>query len=101
MSRCAPRRCSPERAGRVMELKDSVFLVTGGGSGLGAATGRRLAAGGARVVLVDVNVDGGQAVAAELGDAGVFVKADVGDEEQVRAAVAEAERRYGALHGAV
>jgi NAD(P)-dependent dehydrogenase (short-subunit alcohol dehydrogenase family) len=84
-----------------MELRDSVFLVTGGGSGLGAATARRLAAGGARIVLADVNVDGGQAVAADLGQAAVFVKADVGDEGQVRAAVEEAQRRYGGLHGAI
>jgi NAD(P)-dependent dehydrogenase (short-subunit alcohol dehydrogenase family) len=84
-----------------MELKDSVFLVTGGGSGLGAATARRLVSGGARVVLADVNVDGGQAVAGDLGEAAVFVKADVGDEGQVRAAVEEAERRYGGLHGAI
>jgi NAD(P)-dependent dehydrogenase (short-subunit alcohol dehydrogenase family) len=84
-----------------MELKDSVFLVTGGGSGLGAATARRLVSGGARVVLADVNVDGGQAVAGDLGEAAVFVKADVGDEGQVRAAVEEAERRHGGLHGAI
>jgi NAD(P)-dependent dehydrogenase (short-subunit alcohol dehydrogenase family) len=84
-----------------MELKDSVFLITGGGSGLGAATARRLAEGGARIVLVDVNVDGGNAVAAELGSAGVFVQADVGDESEVRGAVDEAQARFGALHGAV
>jgi NAD(P)-dependent dehydrogenase (short-subunit alcohol dehydrogenase family) len=84
-----------------VELRDSVFLVTGGGSGLGAATARRLAHEGARIVLVDVNVDGGQAVAAELGSAGVFVKADVADELQVRAAIDEAQGRFGGLHGAV
>jgi NAD(P)-dependent dehydrogenase (short-subunit alcohol dehydrogenase family) len=84
-----------------MELKDSVFLVTGGGSGLGAATARRLAAGGARIVLADVNVDGGQAVAAEIGQAAVFIEADVGNEAQVRSAVEEAETRFGGLHGAV
>jgi NAD(P)-dependent dehydrogenase (short-subunit alcohol dehydrogenase family) len=84
-----------------MQVRDHVFLVTGGGSGLGAATARRLAAGGAKVALIDVNVSGGRAVAADLGTTGCFIEADVCDEAQVRAAVDEACRRYGGLHGAV
>ncbi len=84
-----------------MQLRDSVFLVTGAGSGLGAATARRLAAGGARVVLVDVNVEGGRAVATGLGSAGCFIEADVCDEAQVKAAVDAALTSWGALHGAI
>ena len=84
-----------------MQLQDSVFLVTGGGSGLGAATARHLAQAGARAVVVDMNVKGGCAVAAELGDHGTFVEADVCDEAQIVSAIAQARKRYGALHGAV
>ncbi|HEV7802205.1 MAG TPA: 3-hydroxyacyl-CoA dehydrogenase [Burkholderiales bacterium] len=84
-----------------MQLRDKVFLVTGAGSGLGAATARRLASGGARVVLVDVNAAGGRAVAAELGASACYVEADVCDEDQVKAAVDEARQRWGTLHGAI
>jgi NAD(P)-dependent dehydrogenase (short-subunit alcohol dehydrogenase family) len=84
-----------------MQVRDSAFLVTGAGSGLGAATARRLAGAGARVALVDVNVAGGREVARELGAAAFFVEADVCDEGEVRAAVTEARARYGDLHGAI
>ena len=84
-----------------MQLQDSVFLVTGGGSGLGAATARRLAHTGARAVVIDMNLKGGRAVAAELGDQAIFVEADVCDEAQVAAAIAQARTRYGAVHGAI
>src|SRR5688500_1082126 len=84
-----------------MKIQGSVFLVTGGGSGLGAATARRLVASGGQVVVVDVNVDGGRAITSELGAAAHFVEADVRDEAAIRAAVTEARTRYGALQGAV
>src|SRR5690349_21188556 len=78
-----------------MKLTGSVALVTGGASGLGAATARRLAAGGARVVIVDRDEAKGQALAAELGQthdkAGIaFAKADVTDAAQVEAALTAA-----------
>ena len=84
-----------------MKVEGSVFLVTGGGSGLGAATVRKLVSAGAKIVLVDVNVDGGRAVASELGAATRFMEADVRDEAAVRAAVTEARTHHGALHGVV
>ena len=84
-----------------METRDRVFLITGAGSGLGAATAQRLARAGARLVLVDVNVAGGNAVASAVGEQACFVQADVCREEDVSAAIAEARHRYGALHGAV
>jgi NAD(P)-dependent dehydrogenase (short-subunit alcohol dehydrogenase family) len=71
-----------------MKLSGSVVLVTGGASGLGAATVRRLVAGGARAVIVDRD-DRGAAFAAELGQ--TFAKADVTDPAQVEAAVSAAE----------
>ena len=84
-----------------MEIGRHVFLVTGGGSGLGAATARRLAQRGGSVIVLDVNVDGGRRVAAELGSSARFIEADVRDEAAVRAAVAEARAHHGALHGVV
>ena len=74
-----------------MQLADSVALVTGGASGLGAATVRRLAAGGARVVIVDRDLARGTALAEELGaDRARFAQADVADAAQVEAAIAAA-----------
>jgi NAD(P)-dependent dehydrogenase (short-subunit alcohol dehydrogenase family) len=79
-----------------MDIKGTVALITGGASGLGAATARRLFDGGASVVLVDLPASAGDAFAAELtasapdpasGRTAVFVPADVTDEAQVQAAV--------------
>lgn len=67
-----------------------VALVTGGASGLGEATVRRLVQDGARCLIVDRNVERGEAVSAELGDAVEFAEADVCDEAQVQAAVTQA-----------
>jgi NAD(P)-dependent dehydrogenase (short-subunit alcohol dehydrogenase family) len=72
-----------------MHIDRAAALVTGGASGLGLATARRLAASGAVVTIVDLPTSAGAEVAAELG--GVFAAADVTSEEQVRAAVAAAE----------
>jgi NAD(P)-dependent dehydrogenase (short-subunit alcohol dehydrogenase family) len=71
-----------------MKLHGSVALVTGGASGLGAATVRRLAAGGAKVVIVDRDEARGAQLANELGQ--TFAKADVTDAAQVEAALAQA-----------
>ena len=71
-----------------MQINDStVALVTGGASGLGGATVRRLHAEGAAVVIVDLPSSPGQALADELGDMARFVAADVRDEAQVQAAI--------------
>jgi len=83
-----------------MELKNSVALVTGGASGLGLATARRLIAGGARVVLADRNVEQGAAAASELGDAARFAEVDVTSEAAVTAAIDKA-RELGPLRIAV
>src|SRR2546425_6787469 len=89
------RRCTP------MKIQGKSALVTGGASGLGAATVRMLAAHGAKVMIGDVNEDLGQHLAQELGAAAAFVKADVTNEEQVRGAVEETVKRHGGLHIAV
>lgn len=73
-----------------MKLAGSVALVTGGASGLGAATARRLAAGGARVLIADRDDERGAALAAELGAGAAFAKMDVTDPAQVAAAIAAA-----------
>ncbi len=77
-----------------MQINDStVALVTGGASGLGGATVRRLHAEGAAVVIVDLPSSPGQALADELGDMAQFVPADVRDEAQVQAAIDAAGER--------
>lgn len=73
-----------------MEIKGCSALVTGGASGLGEATVRRLVAAGAKAVIVDRNPDKGELLAKELGDSVVFAEADVSDPEQVQAAVERA-----------
>jgi 3-hydroxyacyl-CoA dehydrogenase / 3-hydroxy-2-methylbutyryl-CoA dehydrogenase len=69
-----------------MQIEGSGALVAGGASGLGAATVRRLVAGGAHVVIADLNEDGGRALARELGARATFVATDVTDEAAVAAA---------------
>jgi NAD(P)-dependent dehydrogenase (short-subunit alcohol dehydrogenase family) len=77
-----------------MKLSSSISaVITGGASGLGAATARRLTARGVRVALFDVNEAAGEALAAELG--GVFCKVDVTSEEQVDAGFAKARAVVG------
>src|SRR5581483_11392529 len=68
-----------------MDITGASAMVTGGASGMGEATARRLAERGVRVVVLDLQDDKGEIVAKEIG--GRFCKADVADEAQVRAAV--------------
>ncbi len=81
-----------------MDIKDKVFLVTGGASGLGEGTARMLAANGGKVVVADLQVERGEAIAKEIG--GRFVKCDVSLEEDGKAAVAAATS-LGKLMGLV
>ena len=71
-----------------MEISGKVFIVTGAASGLGEGTARMLAANGAKVVVADMQVDKGEAVAKDIG--GVFVKCDVTQEADGQAVVAKA-----------
>ena len=82
-----------------MEIKNSVFLVTGGASGLGAATAKTLAANGGKVVIADLNVALGEALAKEIG--GTFVNCDVTSEADGQNAINTAVKTHGAIHGLV
>jgi NAD(P)-dependent dehydrogenase (short-subunit alcohol dehydrogenase family) len=77
-----------------MNTKGHAAVVTGGASGLGAATARALAAAGAQVAIFDVNEAEGQAVAGEIG--GLFVTCNVADAESAERAVAAAKGAHGA-----
>lgn len=84
-----------------MKFADNSFIVTGGASGLGEATVRALHAAGARVVIADLNVAQGEALAAELGARAAFHRTNVADEADARGAVELAVSRFGGLHGLV
>ncbi len=81
-----------------MQIQQNVFIVTGGASGLGAATARMLAANGGKVVLADVQVEAGDKLAAEL--QGRFVKCDVTSEADGMAVIAAATE-LGTLRGLI
>ncbi len=78
-------------------LDGRVAVITGGASGIGAGTARRFVAEGARVVVADVQVDAGEALADELGDGAVFARTDVTSEDDVAAAVDLAVSQFGRL----
>ena len=84
-----------------MRIEGAGALIAGGASGLGAATARRLIAAGARVVIADVDVERGEALAAELGGDARFVRTDVRESGEVEAAVAAAAATEGGLRVAV
>ncbi|GED99262.1 SDR family NAD(P)-dependent oxidoreductase [Gordonia crocea] len=68
-----------------MDIKGASAIVTGGASGIGAASARRLAAQGAKVVIADLKAEDGEKIASEIG--GTFVTVDVTDTEQIKAAI--------------
>ena len=84
-----------------MQIKNSVFLIPGGASGLGAATAKHLATAGGKVVIADLNRQAGEQFAAGLGANACFVVADVTNEAQVQQAVDTAVKTFGTIHGLV
>jgi NAD(P)-dependent dehydrogenase (short-subunit alcohol dehydrogenase family) len=84
-----------------MNINSKTFLISGGGSGLGAATARLLAEHGANLVIADINAEAGEAVAAELGRQARFVTVDVTDEAAVQGGVQAALDGFGSLAGAI
>src|ERR671915_1407856 len=83
------------RLARALRLAERTALVTGGASGIGAATCRRLAAEGARVAVTDMNLEGAREIAEEV--SGQPYELNVADNESVRSAVAAAESDLGPI----
>lgn len=81
-----------------MELKGAVAVVTGGASGLGEACVRMFVAEGAKVAILDMAQERGSAIASELKESAIFVKTDVTDLDQVKAAVSETVSKFGSVH---
>jgi NAD(P)-dependent dehydrogenase (short-subunit alcohol dehydrogenase family) len=84
-----------------MQLDGRTVLVSGGASGLGAATAEMIVAAGGRVVIADISDSNGGALAQRLGSAAAFVRADVTSGDDVQRGVDAARERFGGLHGAV
>jgi NAD(P)-dependent dehydrogenase (short-subunit alcohol dehydrogenase family) len=82
-----------------MDIRNSTFIVTGGASGLGAATVEMIVANGGNVVIADIK--GGEALAAKLGKQAVFQPTDVSNEDQAKACVERALKQFGGLQGLV
>lgn len=84
-----------------MQIKDRVFLVTGAGSGLGAAVARMVVEAGGKAVLLDVNAEAGAAAAAALGGDALFQRTDVTSADDGQAAVAAALQAFGRVDGLI
>jgi len=84
-----------------VQINTHAFVVTGGASGLGAATARMLVAAGGKVVIADVNEKQGVALAKELGASARLHRTDVCDETSAKEAIATAVASFGALHGLI
>jgi NAD(P)-dependent dehydrogenase (short-subunit alcohol dehydrogenase family) len=89
------------RGGETLKIENSAFFVTGGGSGLGAATARLLADNGANVAIADVNEEAGKETASQIGSGAKFVRTDVTDEGSVQDALDAAVETFGSLQGVV
>ena len=84
-----------------MKIQGKVIVVTGGASGLGAATATHLVEQDAKVILVDMNQEQGNALQQQLGEQAEFVQLDVTDEQAVEAFFNHVENKYGQLNGLV
>lgn len=84
-----------------MQIDGSVFIVTGGASGLGSATAQLLAQAGAKVVIADINQEVGDALALNWGASAIFHKTNVSDEVSAAACVQQAVVTFGAVNGLI
>merc|ERR1719162_75612 len=82
----------------IRSLTKSISLVTGGASGLGRATVERFAAQGAKVIMVDLPNSNGEQLARDIGPNVIFHPTDVTNEDQVNAALDEAEKQFGIVN---
>lgn len=81
-----------------MEVKNCITVVTGGASGLGEATVRRLVSSGSRVAIFDLQSDRGESLAKELGDAVIYVNTDITSEESVQMGIKKAVDTFGNIN---
>ena len=84
-----------------MEINNNTVIVTGGASGLGAATAEMIVAQGGNVIIADMNAQAGSALAAKLGDSANFIECDVTKEDHAHATVDLAKTTFGGLQGLV
>jgi NAD(P)-dependent dehydrogenase (short-subunit alcohol dehydrogenase family) len=84
-----------------MEINNNTVIVTGGASGLGAATAEMIVAQGGNVIIADMNTQAGSALATKLGDSANFIECDVTKEDHAHAIVDLAKTTFGGLQGLV
>jgi NAD(P)-dependent dehydrogenase (short-subunit alcohol dehydrogenase family) len=84
-----------------MQIRGGTFIVTGGASGLGAATARLMVEGGGKVLIADLKEQEGAALVRELGSSARFARTEVTDEASGKATVAAALDAFGAIHGLI
>lgn len=84
-----------------MEIKNKVFLVTGGASGLGKATSELIIREGGKVLIADMNLEAGQKTQNELGTSSYFQQTDVSDEDSAQKSINMAISQFGHLHGLI
>src|SRR5581483_216630 len=90
------------RIGKAMgRVEGKTVIVTGAASGIGRQDALTLAREGARVVVTDLNEDAGRALAKEIGDAAMYLRHDVADEDDWKSVIAAAQERFGPIRGLV
>ena len=95
-----PGRIDKEE-GEIVEIEKSTSIITGAASGMGEATARALVSAGGRVGLIDLDLERGQKLADELGDAVIFCPANVTKEEEMEGAIEKIKKAFGTFHSVV
>ena len=84
-----------------MNIKNKVFFISGGASGLGFATAKMIIENGGSVIIVDINSEIGKQAQKDLGQKALFITTDVIEEVEVENAIAEGISKFGTIHGAI